>query len=201
MTKIKICGLKRPCDVEAVNELKPDFAGFVFAPGSSRFVTVNEAEELKERLSADIQAVGVFVQETPENVAALLNQGVIDIAQLHGREDEKYIAKLRRLTDKPIIKAFRMESGEDVREAESSEADYVLLDSGNGGSGETFDWSLAEKVKRDYFLAGGLDAYNVRAAVVKNRPYAVDVSSGVETDGYKDREKMAAFLAEVRKEG
>lgn len=200
MVKIKVCGLRRPCDVEAANEMKPEFAGFVFAPQSPRFVTAKKAEELKKLLSPDIKAVGVFVREAPETVAGLMNQGIIDIAQLHGGEDETYIRKLRILTDKPIIKAFRMESGKDVREAEKSGADYVLLDSGNGGTGETFDWSLTENLKRPYFLAGGLDVNNVRNAIDKYCPYAVDVSSGIETDGYKDREKMAAFIAAVRKE-
>jgi len=143
--------------------------------------------------------VGVFVDESAEIVARLLNDGTIDIAQLHGGEDEEYISRLRKLTGKPIIKAFRIESEEDIARAEKSSADHILLDSGMG-TGKVFDWSLIQSIKRPYFLAGGLDCDNVGEAIKKLRPYAVDVSSGIETNGLKDKEKMAAFVAKVRKE-
>lgn len=199
MVKMKFCGLSRPCDIEAVNGLRPEFIGFVFAPKSSRYVSDDRARKLKAMLNPDIKAVGVFVREEPETIAGLLNEGVIDIAQLHGGEDETYIEKLRSLTDKPIIKAFRIESGEDVKKAKCSGADYVLLDSGSGGTGETFDWTLLREMERPYFLAGGLGIENINEVLTKLHPFAVDVSSGIETGGYKDREKMAAFAAAVRK--
>lgn len=199
MTKIKLCGLSRPCDIEAANERKPDYIGFVFASKSKRYVTYEKAMELKSRLSLEIQAVGVFVNEHPQNVAVLLKNGLIDIAQLHGDEDEAYIAKLRLLTDKPIIKAFRIKTAKDMKTAEQSTADYILLDSG-AGTGLVFDWSLVKSIRRPYFLAGGLDARSAAEAVKVLHPFAVDVSSGIETDGAKDKRKMAAFVAAVRKE-
>ena len=199
MTKIKLCGLSRPCDIEAANELKPDYIGFVFAPKSKRYVTYEKAMELKNRLSPEIQAVGVFVNEHPQTVAMLLKIGVIDMAQLHGDEDEDYITQLRLLTDKPIIKAFRIETANDIKNAEQSTADYILLDSG-AGTGTVFDWKLIQNVKRPYFLAGGLGVDNVSSATKTLYPYAVDVSSGIETNEYKDKIKMAAFVAAVRKE-
>ncbi len=199
MTKIKLCGLSRPCDVEAANELKPEYIGFVFAPGSRRAVSLARAAELKRLLDPEIQAVGVFVNEAPEQVAALLNAGVIDLAQLHGSEREDDIGRLRRLTDRPVIKAFRVATAEDIQKAEECTADYVLLDSGSG-SGAVFDWSLVKDMKRPYFLAGGLTPENVAAAVGALDPYAVDVSSGIETDGVKDQAKMAAFIAAARTE-
>lgn len=199
MTKIKLCGLSRPCDIEAANELKPDYIGFVFAPKSRRYVTYKKAEELKSLLSPDIEAVGVFVNEPPQNVATLLKKGIIDIAQLHGDEDEDYIAELRLLTDKPIIKAFRIKTANDIKIAEQSTADDILLDSG-AGTGTVFDWELLKSIQRPYFLAGGLDARNVASAIKTLHPYAVDVSSGIETDGVKDKTEMAAFVAAVRKE-
>lgn len=198
MTKIKLCGLTRPRDVEAANALKPDYVGFVFAPKSRRYVTPQQAEALRALLAPGIRPVGVFVNETAEGVAELLNGGVIDLAQLHGGEDGAYIRRLRALTERPVVQAFRVASGEDIRRAEESAADGILLDSG-AGSGETFDWTLLERVSRPYFLAGGLGPDNVRQAVERLRPYGVDVSSGIETDGKKDPAKMAAFVAAVRK--
>ena len=199
MTKMKLCGLSRPCDIEAANELKPDYIGFVFASKSKRYVTYEKATELKKRLLPEIQAVGVFVNEHPQEVAKRLENGMIDIAQLHGDEDEAYIKQLRLLTDKPIIKAFRIETAQDIKIANQSTADYILLDSG-AGTGEVFDWGFVKSIRRPYFLAGGLDARNAARAVKALYPVAVDVSSGIETDGVKDKTKMAAFIAAVRKE-
>jgi phosphoribosylanthranilate isomerase len=199
MTKIKLCGLSRPCDIGAANELKPDYIGFVFAPKSKRYVTHEKAMELKQMLLLEIKSVGVFVNEKPETVVKLLQDGTIDIAQLHGAEDEEYIIQLRQLTDKPIIKAFRIETASDIEKALQSTADYLLLDSG-AGTGTVFDWKLIQNIKRPYFLAGGLDADNAAEAVNTLRPYALDVSSGIETSGLKDKSKMAAFVSAVRKE-
>ena len=199
MTKIKLCGLSRPCDIETVNVLMPDYIGFVFAPKSRRYVSYEKAAMLKRQLNPAIAAVGVFVDEAPETVARLLHRGVIDIVQLHGTEDEDYIKFLRTLTDKPIIKAFRMETRAELSKAESSSADAILLDSG-AGTGIPFDWTLIADVRRPYFLAGGISPENAGAAVRALRPYAVDVSSGIETDGVKDKIKMAALVQTVRKE-
>lgn len=201
MTKIKLCGLSRPCDIEAANELQPDYIGFVFAPKSKRYVTPQKAAELKRQFAPDIKAVGVFVNEAPELIAKLLDAGIIDIAQLHGSEDEAYIKALRALTDKPLIQAFRIDTVQDIAAAQNSSANFVLLDSGSGGTGTSFNWELIQNMNRPYFLAGGLGIDNIAAAIQALRPYAVDVSSGIETDGKKDKTKMAAFVAAVRKEG
>ena len=200
MTNIKLCGLSRPQDIQAANRLKPDFIGFVFAPKSKRYVSPQKAEELKALLDPGIRAVGVFVNEPLETVAQLLDRGVIDLAQLHGGEDEDYVRALQARTGKPVIRAFRVATAEDVRQAEESCADCILLDSG-AGTGTVFDWDLLRTARRPYFLAGGLGPDNVARAVEQLHPYGVDVSSGIETDGKKDPVKMAAFVAAVRKEG
>jgi phosphoribosylanthranilate isomerase len=199
MTKIKLCGLSGIEEIEAANELKPEYIGFVFAPKSRRYVTPEKAAELKKQLSGEIQAAGVFVNEAVEKIAELLNDHIIDIAQLHGDEDEDYIKRLRQLTGKPIIKAFQVKSEKEIADAEQCSADYILLDSG-AGTGTVFDWNILKKIDRPYFLAGGLSAGNVGKAVRELHPFAVDVSSGIETDRRKDKEKMAAFVAAVRKE-
>lgn len=197
-TKIKLCGLTRPCDIAAANELHPDCIGFVFAPKSKRYVSPEQAARLKKLLAPDIRAVGVFVQEKPERIAELLRDGVIDAAQLHGGEEKEYIRRLRRLTDKPIIQAFRIESNDDMERAKRSSADYILLDAGEGGTGSRFDWSLVSKPGHRFFLAGGLTPENVGEALERLAPYGVDVSSGIETDGYKDADKMRRFVQCVR---
>lgn len=199
-TKIKLCGLSRICDIEAANMLNPDYIGFVFFKNSSRYLSPEKASMLREKLSPEIKAVGVFVREDAEVVAGLLERGVVDMAQLHGGEDEEYIRRLRKLTGKPLIKAFRVRTAEDIVAAEKCSADYVLLDSGEGGTGSVFDWGVLGRMKRPYFLAGGLTPENVGRAVREFHPFAVDVSSGIETGGRKDTEKMAAFAAAVRKE-
>lgn len=199
MTKIKLCGLSRPCDIQAANEIGPEYIGFVFASKSKRYVAPEKAAELKALLRPGIQAVGVFVREAPETVVRLLEDGIIDMAQLHGGEDEAYLNRLRQLTSKPIIQAFRIQNPADIVKAEESSADFVLLDSG-AGTGTTFDWKLIQNIRRPYFLAGGLSPDNVTDAVARLSPYAVDVSSGIETEGLKDQRKMAAFAAAVRKE-
>ena len=198
MTRVKMCGMTSEGDVINANELKPDYIGFVFAKNSRRFVTPQRAQELKKLLDKDIKAVGVFVDENIETVSALIMDGIIDIAQLHGNEDDDYITLLRERTGKPVIKAFRIRSEQDVLRAEKSKADMILLDAG-AGEGRTFDWSLLKEIKRPYFLAGGLDPENAAGAVKALKPYAVDVSTGIETNGVKDKEKMTAFANAVRK--
>lgn len=202
MTRIKLCGLKRVCDVEWANELAPEYIGFVFASKSKRYVTMEEAKNLKDKLDKSIKVVGVFVDEAPEIIAELCNQSIIDMVQLHGNEDEAYIRQLRTLMDVPIIKAFRVEMKDDIQRAEASSANFILLDSG-GGTGTVFDWKLIQDVKRPYFLAGGLTPENVESAISALHPFGVDVSSSLETEELKDKEKMAAFVTAVRygKEG
>lgn len=197
MTKIKLCGLSRTQDIEAANKLKPDYIGFVFAAKSKRRVSPLKATELKSRLDPEIKAVGVFLDDDLDAVAAMMNLGIVDLVQLHGSEDEEYIKKLRTITDKPVIKAFIINSAEDVKRAEASTADYILLDGGKG-EGKAFDWSLLKNIKRPYFLAGGLNPCNAADAVRTLAPFSVDVSTGIETDGKKDEEKMTAFVNAVR---
>ncbi|MBP5179773.1 MAG: phosphoribosylanthranilate isomerase [Clostridiales bacterium] len=199
MTKIKLCGLMRAEDIEAANEIRPDFVGFVFWGKSHRSVSRDKASELKKMLDPAVKAVGVFVDEDINVVKSLLAGGIIDIAQLHGSEDDGYIRELQESTGKAVIKAFKVRSKDEVKMAEQSPADYILLDSG-AGTGVAFDWKLLEDAGRPYFLAGGLGVDNVAEAVRSLHPYAVDVSSGIETDKVKDVKKMAAFAAAVRKE-
>lgn len=198
MTKIKLCGLSRIQDIEAANRLHPDYIGLVFAAKSKRRVSQLQAAELKSKLDPHIRAVGVFLDDDLNMVAGMMNLGIVDVVQLHGSEDEAYLRQLRTITDKPVIKAFIINSAEDVRRAAASSADYILLDGGKG-SGKAFDWRLLRHIDRPFFLAGGLHPDNACEAVATLRPFAVDVSTGIETDGVKDAEKMAAFVAAVRK--
>ena len=199
MTAIKMCGLSQKRDIQAVNEIKPEYIGFVFWAKSKRYISPEKALEFKQMLDENIKAVGVFVDESIEKVAELLENGVIDLAQLHGSETENYINRLRGMTNKPVIQAFRIRSSVDVERAVKSSADMILLDAGMG-DGKIFDWSLIQDITRPYFLAGGLNCENIAEAVRKFHPYAVDVSSGIETDGLKDIKKMTAFAMAVRKE-
>lgn len=197
MTKIKICGLKSEDDISYVNELKPDYIGFVFLQGRMRYVSPEKASLLRKLLDPSIQSAGVFVNEPIENVAALLQNGTIQIAQLHGQEDEDYARELKRLCGKPVMKAFIIRSKDDIIKALDYPCDYLLLDNGLG-TGETFDWSLIQNINRPFFLAGGLNPDNVRDAIAQTHPYGVDTSSGVETDCQKDYHKIKAFINAVR---
>ena len=196
--KIKICGLTRLEDIEAANALLPDYIGFVFWERSKRNLTKEQARDLKSSLDSRIKAVGVFVDAEIDFIADLVSCGIIDVAQLHGSEDEEYILQLReRLGGAEIIKAFNINKIESFDEAEKSSADHIMIDSGKG-SGITFDWSKLERLKRPYFLAGGLSTENISEVLENIKPFAVDVSSGVETDGLKDRAKMKRFVESVR---
>ena len=196
--KIKICGLMRPEDIDAVNEYRPDLAGFILARGRRRSLTDQQMRELVRALRPEIQSEAVFVDQDPAWIVELAAQDLMDVIQLHGQESNEEIRFLRENTDKKIIKAFRIEKADDIRKAQESEADLVLLDSGAGGTGEVFDWSLIRQIHRPYILAGGLDPENVRAALEQTHPYAVDVSSGVETAHCKDPEKIRQFIHAVR---
>lgn len=197
MTKIKICGLFRECDIDYVNEAKPDFIGFVFAP-SRRQVSPEWAAVLRSRLKPGVTPVGVFVNEELTKVARLCNEQIIDMVQLHGDETEEYIQKLQRMIHRPVIKAVRVLARGDIEAIQDSAADFLLLDSGSGGTGKTFDWRLAGQVKSPFFLAGGLNTGNIDQAIAATRPYAVDLSSGAETDGLKNREKILEIVRRVR---
>lgn len=198
MKKIKLCGLKSLDDIEIINKYNPEYIGFVFYKKSKRYIDYRMAKILKNALNKNILAVGVFVNEDINTVVKLLNQNIIDIAQLHGNESENYIKTLKKLTNKPIIKAFKVENALDIQKAKQSQADFVLLDSGTGGTGETFNWSLIKNFERPYFLAGGLSIENIKTALDMLSPYALDVSSGIETDNKKDSEKIKAFIQTVR---
>ena len=199
-TKIKICGLRRREDILAVNEARPDYCGFIIEfPKSFRSVTADKVRELVKDLSPEIKGVGVFVNAPVEFVSGLLNDGTLALAQLHGQEDEAYIRELKKLTDKPIIKAFSVKTSEDIEKALQSPADYILLDQGSGGTGMTFDWSLIPKIERPFFLAGGIGSENLEQAIREIRPYAVDLSSSVETDKWKDPEKIRQVVDIVKK--
>ena len=198
MAKIKICGLKRLEDIEIVNKYKPDYIGFVFAD-SKRKVTSDLACKMKKNLDSSIKSVGVFVDEDIDVIIKLYDEGIIDIAQLHGLENEEYIKKLKQKSNYrlEIINAIEMSGEKDLLEYENSLADYLLLDSGKG-SGKTFDWRLIRKdLKKEFFLAGGLNSENISKAIEEFNPYAVDLSSGVETDGYKDELKIKKVMEEV----
>ena len=206
MLKLKICGMRRPEDIEMANRHKPDYIGFVFAD-SPRKVSYEQAKELSELLSDAIVPVGVFVNEHMKLIVDLFKDGIIEMAQLHGDEDEKYI---RNLKDKsieetgkqiPVINAIEIKEGADYDDEllkwRDSASDYFILDSGKG-SGKTFDWSLIDKesefFKNSIFLAGGLNSENLALAIEEFNPFAVDLSSSVETDGFKDEEKIKEII-------
>ena len=198
-TKIKLCGLKRPEDITYVNEAKPDYCGFIIEfPKSSRNVTGALVRELTAKLNPDIIPVGVFVNAAPERVEKLLLDGTIHIAQLHGQEDETYIRRIQKSTGHQVIKAFSVKTAQDIENALKSPADYILLDQGGGGTGQTFDWSLIPEIDRPFFLAGGLGADNLETAVWTIHPYAVDLSSSVETEKRKDPMKIRQVVDIVR---
>ena len=203
MTKIKICGLTRTEDIEMVNEFLPDYIGFVFAK-SRRQVSAEQAKELKNKLRPAIKAVGVFVNEKPENIAEIANQGIIDLIQIHGDEDAAYCAQLRKLTQAPIIKVVRVEREDDFAGIEEFDCDYYLFDTLSskqyGGTGKAFDHSILynKEIKKPFFVAGGLNQDNVAAVIEVIKPFGVDTSGGVETDGIKDANKIKEFIKQGR---
>lgn len=199
MSKIKICGLSRPQDIAYVNEARPDLCGFIInVPKSRRNVSPEQVRALVKDLDPAILPVGVFVNEPMETILSLAADGAIALIQLHGQEDEDYIAALRERTTLPIIQAFKVSCPQDALAAQASSADIILLDNGSGGTGQTFDWNNLSDVTRPYILAGGLGPGNLRQAVEQLQPYGVDLSSGVETEGVKDREKILQAVAAVR---
>lgn len=204
MVKVKICGIKNLQDVQAVNKHKPDFAGFVFYPLSKRYVSLIVARRLKAALNRHIKTVGVFVNAPVEEIAAAEEMGIIDLVQLHGDEGNAYIAELKKICRLPIIKAVRVQDENDIKRADYYNCDYLLFDtysqSAYGGTGRQFNTQLLKGVKihKPYFIAGGLNADNVRHALKGLKPFAADVSGGVETDGGKDAAKIKAFIKQVK---
>lgn len=197
-TLVKVCGLFRRQDIEAVNRARPDFAGFIVDfPKSHRSVAPDKLIGLRGELDEGIEAVGVFVDRDPGFIAELVREGAIDMVQLHGREDDAFIARLRALCDAPVIKAFKVRGSGDVFEAQQSTADLVLLDNGCG-TGERFDWSLVEGMPRPFILAGGLTPQGIPEALDRLHPWAVDLSSSLETGKKKDPAKIAQAVRAVR---
>lgn len=195
MVKIKICGLRRLEDIEIVNKYKPDYIGFVFAD-SKRKVTHELASELKGKLDSEIISVGVFVDADIDEIMKLYSENIIDIAQLHGNESEDYIKKLKENTNYKlkVINAIEMNDEMDLLEYDNSIADFLLLDSGKG-SGKTFNWRLIRTdLKKDFFLAGGINSKNIGDAINEFSPYAIDLSSSLETDGFKDEIKIREIM-------
>ena len=199
-TELKICGLSRLEDIIAVNRHGADYAGFVFFKKSKRYVDPYKANELIELLRSDIKPVGVFMDEPIDDVVRIARISGVELVQLHGHESEEYVEYIKRTLDRPVIKAFKAGEEGSLERAANTSADYVMIDSG-AGSGKKFDWSILKDFKREYFLAGGLDAESVGEAISLLEPYAVDVSSGVETDGIKDEKKIAEFIKAVKHGG
>ncbi|MDE7324364.1 MAG: phosphoribosylanthranilate isomerase [Lachnospiraceae bacterium] len=212
MAKVKICGLRTQTDVKIVNRYLPEYVGFVFA-NTRRFVTDEQAFAMRKTLDDRIQAVGVFVNEPMEHIVQLCDAGVINAVQLHGDETEAYIQKIKRETDICVIKAVRVQHADQVMECMSSEADFMLFDTYKegmpGGTGERFSLEILQEsfaelrernlIIKPYFLAGGLNSGNAAQVICQTDCYAVDVSTGVETDGVKDEMKIKRFIDCVRK--
>lgn len=213
MQKIKLCGMMKPCDIEYANRVKPDLVGFIFA-NTRRKISAAQAKQFREALDAEIPAVGVFVNEDISVITSLVQDGCIDMIQLHGEEDADYIRRLREICDVPVIKAVKVQTVEQIRQAAALSVDYLLLDTYRkgvlGGTGEAFDWELLREAKaaagdtaegelfgKPYFLAGGLHAGNLREAAALGS-YGLDVSSGIETDGSKDFTKMVEVMELLR---
>lgn len=198
MTKIKICGLYRERDIDFVNQYLPDYAGFVISfPRSHRSLSPEKAGKLVRLLNPGIPAVGVIVNQPLEQAARLLEEHVVDILQLHGSESGDYIRALKERTGQEVWKAFQIRSRADLDAAKACPADRIILDNG-AGTGEVFDWALLKGFDRPFFLAGGLGPQNAVRAVKTVHPYGIDLSSGVETDGLKDKGKISSVIASVR---
>ena len=218
--KVKMCGISKVETIPAIVDAKPDYMGLVFAP-SKRQVTVDQAKILVEELhrgyakkygsdtehdkNGTIKTVGVFVNETVENLVTIANEANLDAVQLHGDEDEAFIQSLKERTNVEVWKAVQIRSAADVEKWIDSSADMLLFDAYHkderGGTGEVFDWSSLDAFERPFMLAGGIDSTNVARAIRTVRPYGIDISSGIETNGVKDDEKIKAFTKIVNSIG
>lgn len=201
MAKLKICGLQTMNDVRAVNDIRPDYIGFVFAK-SSRRISEETAAELRGGLAPGIISVGVFVNEEIGKIIRLCRNQTIDIVQLHGDEGEDYLKQLKEVLQNPVIRAVRVKNTQDIKRAEELPCDYLLLDAYKekeyGGSGVRFDWELIPRMKKPFFLAGGINSTNVVQAIREYRPYCIDVSTGAEIEGRKDPVKLLELSRLVR---
>lgn len=206
--KVKVCGLRRQEDIDYVNCIKPDLIGFVFAP-SKRRVTPEQAEQLVQGLDSSIAVAGVFVDQPIAFIVDLLERGIIQYVQLHGKEDAAYIASLRETCGKKgiaaqLIKAVKVREAKDLEHVEEWDCEYLLLDAWQeegemaGGNGRSFDWNLVQAIGKPFFLAGGLTSTNVAQAIRMTEPFGVDASSCMETDGFKDFDKMKTFVEGAR---
>ena len=212
--KIKICGLFREQDIEFANEAKPDFIGFIFAEKSKRFVNARQAENLKKKLAKEIIPVGVFVNAKIDDIVSLYKNGTIDIIQLHGGEPNEYIKELKSKCEAKIIQALNLTNNSQLsitglrlfasgnqtqRHLDSQLSNYIMLDASTPGSGYAFNWERLQgmDLSKNVFLAGGVNLQNIEEALKLN-PFAVDVSSGAETDGVKDREKILSLTKIVK---
>ena len=218
--KVKMCGISKVETIPAVVEAKPDYMGLVFAP-SKRQVTVDQAKILVEELNRGyakkygsdtehdkndtIKTVGVFVNETIDNLVTIANEANLDAVQLHGDEDEAFIQSLKERTNVEVWKAIQIRTAADTEKWIDSSADMLLFDAYHkderGGTGEVFDWSSLDAFERPFMLAGGIDSTNVARAIRTVRPYGIDISSGIETNGVKDDEKITAFTKIVKSIG
>ena len=211
--KVKMCGISKVETILAVVEAKPDYMGLVFAP-SKRQVTIDKAKILVEELHKQcinhydtkvVKTVGVFVNETVDNLVTIANEANLDAVQLHGDEDEAFIQSLKERTNVEVWKAIQIRSAADVEAWIDSSADMLLFDAYHkderGGTGEVFDWSSLDAFERPFMLAGGIDSTNVARAIRTVRPYGIDISSGIETNGVKDDEKITAFTKIVKSIG
>lgn len=196
MCRIKICGLFRIKDAEYVNEAGPDYAGFVFAR-SARQVMPVQAAEIRCCLNPPIRAVGVFVNEEPQRIARIARYCQLDMIQLHGRETEEDVRRVHQLTGLNVIKAVR---AEEAASWDESEAEYLLIDHGTGGTGKAFDWTTLPPLTKPFFLAGGIGLHNIEKAA-RTGAFALDISSGAETDGLKDRDKICRLVRITRQTG
>lgn len=203
--KIKLCGIRRLKDVEYLNEFKPDYAGFILSEGFRRYVDPETFLKLKSHLDKSIKTVGVFVNEPMDRIMKYYAEE-LDVIQLHGDETDEYLQKLKNKVKCKIWRAVRVKNAKDVISADNIGADLLLLDSFSanqyGGTGKTADWSIINSVniKTPFFLAGGLNKDNVCDAVQTVKPYGIDISGGIETDGFKDRNKIENIMKLIRSE-
>ncbi len=196
--KVKICGIRNEMEIKLINDFKPDYAGFIFLPNSRRFVAPEYAGLLRAKLRSNIEAVGVFYDETLKTVAMTAEIAGLDLVQLNGHENGEYISALREYTRCRIIKSFEIQTPMDVERAMGSRADFIMLNGGNN-DGDKFDWSYVSHSRRKYFLSGGLNPENVtQALLLKPVPYCLDVCSGVEVKRLKDFRKVMKFINTVR---
>ena len=198
--KVKICGLRTLEAAQTAERAGADFLGFILWPKSRRYVSASQTGSIVQAVRERAMTVGVVVDQSLEEVVDLARRCRFNAIQLHGHESEEYVEYVKRTLDRPVIKAFKADEEGALEKALHSSADYVMIDSG-AGSGKKFDWSILKDFKRDYFLAGGLDPDSVEEAIRMLEPYAVDVSSGVETDGIKDEKKIESFIKAVKHGG